>query len=236
MHTRASLALAMALCIPGAATCFAAHKSSIGDALDSLYAVRNFKQVAISPDGKEVAWVESLAGGNSAIYVATPGSREQPRRISAGDGNTEFAEHDIAWSPDSRKLAFLSDKEGSEQLQLYVSDATGHAARQLTHLTGFLASPSWSPDGRQIALLFTENAPRAAGPLEPMTPPSGLIEQHIYEQRLAMVDAASGQVRQVSPADLYIYEYDWSPDGKGFVAGLNRARRPDDVLGLQCGD
>ena len=51
-----------------------------------------------------------------------------------------------------------------------------------------------------------------------MTPPSGLIEQRVYEQRLTTVDAASGQVRQVSPADLYIYEYDWSPDGKSFVA------------------
>ena len=218
MHTRVRLASALALCIAGAATCFAAHKSSIDDALDSLYAVRNFKQVAISPDGREVAWVESLAGGSSAIYVATPGSTEQPRRISAGDGNTEYAEHDIAWSPDSRKLAFLSDKEGSEQLQLYVWEFTRQSVRQLTHLAGFLAFPSWSPDGRQIALLFTENAPRAAGPLEPMTPPSGLIEQHLYEQRLATVDSASGQVRQVSPADLYIYEYDWSPDGKSFVA------------------
>ena len=218
MHTRTCLPLALAIWIAGAATCFAAHKSSIDDALDSLYAVRNFKQVAISPDGKEVAWVESLAAGSSAIYVATPGSTEQPRRISAGDGNTEYAEHDIAWSPDSRKLAFLSDKEGSEQLQLYVAEFTGRSVRQLTRLAGFLASPSWSPDGRQIALLFTENAPRAAGPLEPMTPPSGLIEQHIYEQRLAMVDSASGQVREVSPADLYIYEYDWSPDGKSFVA------------------
>jgi dipeptidyl aminopeptidase/acylaminoacyl peptidase len=206
------------------ATGYARQKSSIDQALDSLFAVHTFKQVAISPDGKRVAWVESLRGkdqrptGNSAIYVATLGSSEQPRRVSAGDGSAEYAEHDIAWSPDSKKLAFLSDKESSDQLQLYVSDATGRAARPLTRLTGYLASPSWSPDGKTLALLFTENAPRAAGPLEPMTPPSGLIEQHVYEQRLTTVDAASGQVRQISPADLYIYEYDWSPDGKRFVA------------------
>jgi dipeptidyl aminopeptidase/acylaminoacyl peptidase len=206
------------------ATGYARQKSSIDEALDSLFAVHSFKQVAISPDGKRVAWVESLRGkdqrltGNSAIYVATLGSSEQPRCVSAGDGSAEYAEHDIAWSPDSKKLAFLSDKEGSDQLELYIADAPGRAARLLTRLTGYLASPSWSPDGKTLALLFTENAPRAAGPLEPMTPPSGLIEQHVYEQRLATVDAASGQVRQVSPADLYIYEYDWSPDGKRFVA------------------
>ena len=224
MHSKTRLLLALALGMVGAATGYAVQKSSIDEAIDSLFAVRTFKQVAISPDGKKVAWVESMRGkaqeptNNSAIYVATLGFSEQPRRVSAGDGSAEYAEHDIAWSPDSKKLAFLSDKGASDQLQLYVSDATGHAARQLTRLTGFLASPTWSPDGKRLALLFTENAPRVPGPLEPMTPPSGLIEQHVYEQRLTTIEAASGQVRQISPPDLYIYEYDWSPDGQRFVA------------------
>ena len=224
MPSRPRLPLALALWMASAATCYAAQISSLDKILDSLFAVRTFKQVAISPNGKKVAWVENLKGpdqeptGNSAIYVATLGSSERLRRISAGDGSTDYAERDIAWSPDSQKLAFLSDKDNSHQLQLYISDATGHAARQLTRLTGFLASPSWSPDGKTLALLFTENAPRAAGPLEPMTPPSGLIEQHIYEQRLTTVDVAAGQVRQLSPANLYIYEYDWSTDGRSFVA------------------
>ncbi len=224
MHSRPRWLLVMALWIAGAVNCYPAQKASLDEALDSLFAVHAFKQVAISPDGKRVAWVESLLGraqeptGKSAIYVETLGSSEPPRRISAGDGSADYAEHDIAWSPDSKRLAFLSDKEGSEQLELYIADTAGHAARQLTRLTGFLASPSWSPDGKRLALLFIENAPRAAGPLEPMTPPSGLIEQRVYEQRLTTVEVASGQVRQVSPADLYIYEYDWSPDSKRLVA------------------
>jgi dipeptidyl aminopeptidase/acylaminoacyl peptidase len=203
---------------------YAAQKSSIHEALDSFFAVHTFKQVAISPGGKRVAWVESLQGkaqeptGNSAIYVETLGSSQPPRRLSAGDGSADYAEHDIAWSPDSKRLAFLSDKDGSGQLELYVADLEGRPARPLTRLNGFLASPSWSPDGQRLALLFTENAPRAAGPLEPMTPPSGLIEQRVYEQRLTIVEVASGQVRQVSPADLYVYEYDWSPDSKKIVA------------------
>jgi dipeptidyl aminopeptidase/acylaminoacyl peptidase len=224
MRLRPGLLVVLALSMTCAGNCYAVQKPSLDDALNSLFTVRTFKQVVISPDGNKVAWVEPLKGAgheptsNSAIYVVTLGSSEQPRRISAGDGSEDFDEHDIAWSPDSKKLAFLSDKGASDQLQLYVSDAMGHAARQLTRLTGFLASPSWSPDGKRLALLFTENAPRAPGPLEPMTPPSGLIEQHIYEQRLTTIELASGQVRQISPPDLYIYEYDWGPDGKGFVA------------------
>src|SRR5205823_13580835 len=42
---------------------------------------------------------------------------------------------------------------------------------------------------------------------------SGPVEEHIYEQRLTIVDARSGQVRQITPADTYVYEYDWAPGG-----------------------
>ena len=124
MHSRTRLLLALASWMASAATCYAVQKSSIDDALNSLFAVHTFKQVAISPDGKRVAWVESLRGerheltGNSAIYVAILGSSEQPRRVSAGEGSAEYADHDISWSPDSKKLAFLSDRESSGQLEI----------------------------------------------------------------------------------------------------------------------
>jgi dipeptidyl aminopeptidase/acylaminoacyl peptidase len=224
MPTRFSVLLFLAVGTACLAPGYAAQKSTLDQTLDLMFAARTFKQVAISPDGKRVAWVESLKGrnqeptGNSAIYVVTLGSSERPRRISAGEQSNDCAEHDLAWSPDSKKLAFLSDKESAGQLQLYVAEASGRGVRQLTRLTGFLAAPSWSPDGQRLALLFIENAPRAAGPLEPMTPPSGVIEQHVYEQRLTLVEVASSAVRQISPADFYIYEYDWSPDGRQFAA------------------
>jgi hypothetical protein len=38
------------------------------------------------------------------------------------------------------------------------------------------------------------------------------------EQRLAIVDVRSRKTRLLSPADLYVYEYDWSPDGKNLAA------------------
>jgi len=44
-----------------------------------------------------------------------------------------------------------------------------------------------------------------------------VIGGEIHNQRLTTVDTASGAVKQVSPAELNIYEYDWSPDGRTFV-------------------
>jgi len=226
-----------------------ATKSPLEDAMHAMFDVHAFGQAEISPDGKRVAWVESLPGpggapsANSAIYVAELSAPAAAKRITAGDGKAEFEEHDLAWSPDSAKIAFLSDAAASGQLELYVinvamngdaspppvkkpaaskpsakskaaAGAGASAAKQLTHLKGFLASPGWSPDGKTIAILFTENAARAAGPLQAETPDEGVVSESYLEERLTLVDAATSQARQISPADLYVYEFDWSPDSK----------------------
>src|SRR5205085_3177148 len=62
-----------------------------------------------------------------------------------------------------------------------------------------------------------QNAPRTAGPLAPMTPPSGVIDEKVYEQRLTIVDPTGGEPRQISPPEMYVYEYDWSPDNNSFA-------------------
>ena len=201
----------------------AAKISPVQQAMQAMFGVRQFNQAEISPDGKRVAWVESLPGpggapsSNSAIFVADVAAPGSPRRLTAGDGKAAHAEGNAAWSPDGKRIAFLSDAAKSGQLQLYIADGAGGTPRQLTHLKGDLDAPAFSPDGKTIALLFIENAPRASGPLEAETPDSGVVESTIYEQRLTLVDATSGRARQISPADLYVYEFDWSPDSKHLV-------------------
>ncbi len=195
------------------------------DAINTLSATHRFEQAAISPDGKKVAWVEDVitkrrvATGDTVIYVAEIGGKNPPKRIGAGVADAIHAEASVAWSPDSKKLAFLSDAAKAGQLQLYIMDAVGltGSARKLTQVKGFLAAPGWSPDGKTIALLFTENATRAAGPLVAETPETGEIKDSFFEQRLALVDLGTGKLSQISPADTYIYEYDWAPDGLRFA-------------------
>ena len=197
--------------------------------INTLFAAHTFQQAAVSPDGNSVAWVEDVHAkngvvlGSTVIYVKNLASGAPPRRISAGVGDSLHAESDVAWSPDSQKIAFLSDAAKKGQLQLYVTNAAGGAAKMLTNVKGFLASPGWSPDGKTIAVLFTENATRASGPLIAETPETGEIKDAFVEQRLAVVDVAigmptsAGKLNQITPADTYVYEYDWSPDGKRFI-------------------
>lgn len=193
-------------------------------AMQSMFGVRAFQQASISPDGKRVAWVESLSGvgsapsANSAIYVADVNTPSAAKRITAGDGEVPHEEHDIAWAADNKAVAFLSDAAGPRgQLQVFTTDANGGTPKQITHLKGFLSSPSWSPDGKTIALLFTENATRASGPLVAETPDEGVVSEDLHEQRLALVDPITSRVRQISPADLYVYEFDWAPSSNRLV-------------------
>jgi dipeptidyl aminopeptidase/acylaminoacyl peptidase len=199
-----------------------AAKPALDRAIGTLFSGETFDQAAVSPDGKQVAWVETVSGGASAIYVAPTSGGSQPRRITAGTGSSSYTEDSVAWSPDSKRLAFLSDARSRGQAELYVADAAAGGVRKLTAVKGFLASPGWSPDGKTLAVLFTENATRAAGPLVAETVQTGVIQDAVTEQRLALIDIDSGKLRQISPEDMYVYEYDWSPDGRRFVTTAAR--------------
>jgi dipeptidyl aminopeptidase/acylaminoacyl peptidase len=197
--------------------------SPIAELEKTLFATKRFEQVAMSPDGKQVAWVETLIGkngapsGKTAIYIADVEGKGATRRVKAAASAGSFEEGNVAWSPDGKRIAFLSDAVKAGQRQLYVMSAAGGAARKLTSVKGFLDKPGWSPDGKTLAVLFTENATRASGPLVAETPMTGEIKDAFYEQRLAVVDVTTGKLRQISPADTYIYEYDWAPDGLKFA-------------------
>jgi len=228
------VAVALSLSIAGSEHLAAQEKNSkklaatapvtpVDEVVNTLFATRRFEQTAISPDGKKIAWVETLVGkdgapdGNTAIYIIDRDTSAAPKVITAAALNLARAEGSLDWSPDSKQLAFLSDAVKPGQLQLYVISASGGHAKKITSVKGLLATPRWSPDGKTIAVLFTENATRAAGPLVAETPETGEIKDAFFEQRLALVDVASGEVRQISPADMYVYEYDWSPDSARFA-------------------
>ena len=206
-----------------ASTTKTAPPKSAEDRLRSLFFVQEYEQAAISPDGKKVAWVETQIDENGAktgkqdIYVAEYEKSQKLLRITGGAGGAHFNEKDVAWSPDSQQLAFLSDAAKKGQLEIYVTKLEGGTPRQITHAKGLLATPKWSPDGHSIAVLRTENATREAGPLVAETPETGVIKDMFFEQRLAVVDAAGGSLRDMTPENMYVYEYDWTPDANGLV-------------------
>jgi len=106
----------------------------------------------VSPDGK---WV---------VFSVLEPSYEQEKEVSdlwlvPADGsaaarritNTRAPESGVAWSHDSRRIAFSTRREGDEAEQIYILDlAQGGEARRLTHLSTPASGPQWRPDDRAI--------------------------------------------------------------------------------------
>ena len=197
--------------LSAALVCCSAAQPSIDQVLDSLDKVQKIEAIAMSPDGHRLAWVQKH------LYWTELGAANTPRRLTACPG--DCAETGPAWSPDGSRLAFLSDADKKGQAQVYVA-AIGKKEgkpKRLTNLTGHFEDVRWSPDGRSIAVLFTENAPRSLGPVEAVIPEVGVIDEKVFIQRIALIDPDSGAVRQLTPAKLHVFEYGWSPDSKRLV-------------------
>ncbi len=194
--------------LPGLWAAGVAGQDRVAAAVASLPAIKKIDQVAISPDGTKVAyivegdlWVAAVAGGKAERI-----EHKLPAR-------------DVTWSADSREIAWLGDLSGEKPAsELWTASSEGSGMKKLADLKGYAQAPRYSPDGKKIALLYIEDMPRVAGPLQPMTPLVGVVGEKIYEQRITVVELATKRMTQVSPADVYVYEYDWTPDSKGWVA------------------
>jgi dipeptidyl aminopeptidase/acylaminoacyl peptidase len=129
----------------------------------------------------------------------------------------ERTDFDPVWSPDSKTLAVFSSGGEKEQRQLWMVNADGSGPKKITNLNGYAARPRWSHDGKQIAFLYIEGA-GGGGPLMAAPATTGVIDTAIRNQRIAVLNFDTGALRQVSPENLHIYDYDWSPNDKMFVA------------------
>ncbi|CAM3135409.1 S9 family peptidase [Corallococcus sp. ZKHCc1 1396] len=193
-----------------------------GAVYDALQRMVRVQQVALSPDGARVAWVESVPPKPGAPSEATrlqvlerAHPERAPLRITASPDSAPCAEGSLAWSPDGKRLAFLSTACEGPSRQLYVADATGTSvpARRLTTVKGVVATPKWSPDGKSVGVLVIDGAEDAQGPLGPAARETGVVRASAPVKRFAVVAVEDARLRFVSPAGLFVHEYAWSPDG-----------------------
>src|SRR3984893_4277528 len=182
--------------------------------------VHRFLRVEISPDAGFIASVE----GDSPIGGYYPPLRELLIRRVRDAGIVRVAlpcghvpqcwPDSPAWTPDGKHLTFALRTPGSHARSLYTVTSDGSSLKKLLEFGGTINDLRYGADGR-LAMLATAEATKETGATEAGTPRSGDLDAAPPEQRIAIVK--NGALQWVSPPELYVYEYDWRPAGKGFV-------------------
>lgn len=174
-------------------------------------ALHQYGGLAIAPAGDRVAAVES-AGGRGVVTLRSVADGRVLRTI---DPCKTCSYSGLTFAPNGDLVFLVRDAAG---VKLTYADA--RATRTIATIAGIAQTPRVSPDGKRIALLVTLGAAKESGATQAGVRMVGEIGEKNDEQRLAVFDVARAAttVTPLSPAGRYVYEYDWTPDGRGFVA------------------
>jgi dipeptidyl aminopeptidase/acylaminoacyl peptidase len=245
LFSRAALALLGALVV---APVVAAQAPPLQPA--DLFQLQYATDPAISPDGQ---WIVYVRHWNDVMtdrrysnlwVVKADGSEHRP--LTSGKVN----DGSPAWSPDGKRLAYVSTQSGRPQIYVRWMD-TG-VTYPVTNVTEPPASPAWSPDGSRLAFLKLVPTP-ALVVGTPLHPPPGATwaPPPKYDDRLVfrfdgvgelptgyihafVVSADGGSPRQITSGDfnhggLFFIGGDvtWSRDGSELILPARRGDRPE---------
>ena len=142
---------------------------------------------------ENIEWFMISPTGARALFVArgdvfsAPAKEGEVRNITQSSG---IRERGVAWSPDGRWLAYLSDRGGEYELYVRPADGSGEERQLTSNGKAWRFAPSWSPDSKLIAFSDKDHA-------------------------LHYVDVTSGNVTTVDKDDYGdITDYKWSPDSR----------------------
>jgi dipeptidyl aminopeptidase/acylaminoacyl peptidase len=171
----------------------------------------------ISPDGRYVAyqvqktnWEENAF--ETEIWIAVTATGENYRLTNAKKSSTN-----PQWSPDSKRIAFVSDRDGKRQI--YLIAPNGGEAVQLTNVETGVSTLSWSPDGRRIAFTAGDAESKSRKERKEKYGEYEVVQADYTFTHLWVVDAPSEfkdkkpeAARLTEGTSLSINGFSWSPD------------------------
>ena len=186
---------------------------------EKIMQYKNITDTNISPDGKYVAYVvrtpvmegEKSEYNNQVWVAATDGSFDL--QYTRGEKSSS----DPQFSPNSKQLAFLSNREDKKN-QVFVMRLMGGEPEQITDAKSGVSSFQWSPDGSRIAYLMKDPETKEEEKSKKEKTDVILVDQnfkynHLYTTNLIADKSGKRITKQLTGGDYHVNGFDWSPDG-----------------------
>jgi dipeptidyl aminopeptidase/acylaminoacyl peptidase len=180
--------------------------------VDDLISLKRAASPVISPDAKRVAYTVREANWDentfeTEIWLADTQSGAARQLTNGLKSSTS-----PAWSPDSSRLAFASDRE--DRRQIYLIDLRGGEAQKLTSSEEAVGAFAWSPDGTQIAYTSTDPRSDSSKDREKKYGEFEVVDQDHRMTHLHVIDVDSKKTRKLTSGAFTVGRFDWSPDSK----------------------
>ncbi|HEY6333280.1 MAG TPA: DPP IV N-terminal domain-containing protein, partial [Blastocatellia bacterium] len=180
--------------------------------IDDVMALKQVQDAQVSPDGRWVAYVVSAAdfkedAFNPDIWVVSTSGGE-PIRLTT---SVKVDNHPL-WSPDGKRLAFLSTRDG--KAQIYLISPFGGEAEKLTDSKTAVQAMQWSPDGKRLAFTAVQE-PTADEEKKEKDKDDTIVVDHDYKMsRISLIDVETKKTKELVKGDFSAADPQWSPDGK----------------------
>ncbi len=220
--------------------------------VDDLWAVRRVGAPVLSPDRRFVAYTVTSYDmeedrGNADIWIS-PVAGGPPRQLTTN----RASDTSPAWSPDGKRIVFVSRREGDGAKQLYVIRVDGGEAERATDMPLSVSDPKWLPDGKRIAFVSAvigeAEAPdatkKALAAREKSKAKAHVTDNRLYRfwdrwltegeyPHIFVLDLETRKVTDLLPGSKRYFElmdgsgaFDISPDGSTIVFSANRTPEP----------
>jgi dipeptidyl aminopeptidase/acylaminoacyl peptidase len=194
--------------------------------LEDVLAIKTVSDAQVSPDGKWVAYVvtsvdmKENASDADVWLVSTAGG--EPIRLTTSKKN----DTQPRWSPDGKRLAFISARE--DKPQIFLISPFGGEAEKLTDSKSGVQSFQWAPDGNRLAYVAQQEPTPDEEKKQKDKDDAQVVDKNFKFSRIWIIDVSTKKPRELVKGEFNPSDPQWSPNGSSIAFVTNPTPKADD--------